>query len=733
MRLSPAELIALVDAKETSPHRFLGLHPLAGGGLVARALFPWASACEFVPDGPAKPVPMTQLHASGVFEVELPGAALFRYRFRVTYPDGVSRLVDDPYRFLPTISEDDLFLIGKGDDHRAHHKLGSHVRTLDGVLGVSFAVWAPSARRVSVVGDHNLWNGHAHPMRNLGASGIWELFIPGVHAGARYKYEIVGPHDSTPFLKTDPYGLHFEPSPNHAAIVCDLSKFIWNDAAWMEARRTRDLRSRPMSVYEVHLASWRRVPEEGGRVLGYRELGQQLADYCVKMGFTHVELMPPSEHPFDGSWGYQVTGFYAPTHRFGSPLDFMTMVDALHRANIGVIVDWVPAHFPRDFFALARFDGTHLYEHADPRLGEHQDWGTLIFNYGRHEVRGFLVCSALSWLERFHVDGLRVDAVASMLYLDYSRKAGEWVPNRFGGRENIEAIEFLKQVNSLVRLYQPGVVMIAEESTSFPGVTKSVPEGGLGFDFKWNMGWMHDTLDYFRQDPLFRKFNHDKLTFGMLYQWTESFVQSFSHDEVVHGKGSLIGKMGGGDDATKAANLRCLLALQWSWPGKKTLFMGCEFGQFAEWKYDASLDWHLLDYPIHLGVQRLVADLNKLYVADADLAENELRPESFNWLVADDGAQSVLAFERRGRDCAWTVAGNFTPVERTYRLGVPFPGRWEEALNTDSKHYAGHGLGNLGGVEAESIPCQGRPYSIEVRLPGLSMVIFRQSSAKPKA
>ena len=437
MRLSPAELTALVDAKETSPHRFLGLHPLAGGGLVARSLFPWASACELVLEGPTKPVPMKQLHASGVFEVELPGTALFRYRFRVTYPDGVSRLVDDPYRFLPTISEDDLFLLGKGDDHRAHYKLGSHVRTLDGVLGVSFAVWAPSARRVSVIGDHNLWNGHAHPMRNLGASGIWELFIPGIHAGARYKYEIVGPHDTTPFLKTDPYGLHFEPSPNHAAIVCDLSKFVWNDAAWMEARRSRDLRTQPMSVYEVHLASWRRVPEEGGRVLGYRDLGEQLATYCVKMGFTHVELMPPSEHPFDGSWGYQVTGFYAPTHRFGSPLDFMTMVDALHRANIGVIVDWVPAHVPRDFFALARFDGTHLYEHADPRLGEHQDWGTLIFNYGRHEVRGFLVCSALSWLERFHVDGLRVDAVASMLYLDYSRKAGEWVPNRYGGRENI--------------------------------------------------------------------------------------------------------------------------------------------------------------------------------------------------------------------------------------------------------------------------------------------------------
>ena len=403
----------------------------------------------------------------------------------------------------------------------------------------------------------------------------------------------------------------------------------------------------------------------------------------------------------------------------------MTMVDTLHRAGIGVIVDWVPAHFPRDFFALARFDGTHLYEHADPRLGEHQDWGTLIFNYGRHEVRGFLVGSALSWLERFHVDGLRVDAVASMLYLDYSRKDGEWIPNRHGGRENIEAIEFLRQVNALVHLYHPGAAMIAEESTSFPGVTKEVAAGGLGFDLKWNMGWMHDCLGYFRQDPLFRKFHHDKLTFGMLYQWSEAFVQSFSHDEVVHGKGSLIGKMSGGDDATKAANLRCLLALQWTWPGKKTLFMGCEFGQFAEWKYDASLDWHLLAYPLHAGVQRLVADLNRLYVGEAALAENELRPEGFEWLVTDDGAQSVVAFERRSRGRAWVVAGNFTPVERTYRLGVPWPGRWQEAINTASRHYAGQGLGNLGGVHAEAIPCQGRPYSIEVRLPGLAVVVFR--------
>ena len=725
MRLSPAELTALVDATETCPHRFLGLHALGDGGCVVRCLLPGAVSVEVRDLAAGVGLPMERLHAVGLFERVIPRREALRYRLRATYADGTARELEDPYRFWPTISEDDLFLLGKGDDHRVYHKLGAQLRTLDGVAGVSFAVWAPSARRVSVVGDFNLWNGRAHPMRVLGASGIWEIFVPGLAAGTRYKFELVGPHDRTPFLKTDPYGLHFEPSPNHAAIVCDLSGFVWNDAVWMESRRRRDPRTRPMSVYEVHLASWRRVPEEGGRVLGYRELGEQLAAYCVELGFTHVELMPPSEHPFDGSWGYQVTGFYAPTHRFGSPLDFMTMVDTLHRAGIGVIVDWVPAHFPRDFFALARFDGTHLYEHADPRLGEHQDWGTLIFNYGRHEVRGFLVGSALSWLERFHVDGLRVDAVASMLYLDYSRKDGEWIPNRHGGRENIEAIEFLRQVNALVHLYHPGVAMIAEESTSFPGVTKEVAAGGLGFDLKWNMGWMHDCLGYFRQDPLFRKFHHDKLTFGMLYQWSEAFVQSFSHDEVVHGKGSLIGKMSGGDDATKAANLRCLLALQWTWPGKKTLFMGCEFGQFAEWKYDASLDWHLLAYPLHAGVQRLVADLNRLYVGEAALAENELRPEGFEWLVTDDGAQSVVAFERRSRGRAWVVAGNFTPVERTYRLGVPWPGRWQEAINTASRHYAGQGLGNLGGVHAEAIPCQGRPYSIEVRLPGLAVVVFR--------
>ena len=725
MHLSQAELTRLVEGKESSPHRFLGLHPLSQGGYVVRALLPGATTCELIRDGEAKGVSMKKIHSSGIFEEEIKSKSSFRYQFKVTYPEKITHLIEDAYRFLPTLSESDLFLIGKGDDHKVYHKLGSHLATIDGVKGVRFAVWAPSARRVSLVGNHNLWNGRTHPMRLLGSSGIWEIFIPGLTAGACYKYEILGPASETAFLKTDPCALSFEPPPHHAAVVCDLSAFDWRDSDWMEKRRQVTSRHMPVSVYEVHLGSWRRVPEDNNRPLNYRELGQQLAEYCNRLGFTHVELMPPTEHPFDGSWGYQVTGFYAPTHRFGSPLDFMTLVDTLHRANIGVIMDWVPAHFPKDTFALAQFDGTHLYEHADPRLGEHQDWGTLIFNYGRHEVRGFLVGSALSWLDLFHIDGLRVDAVASMLYLDYSRKNGEWLPNEHGGRENLAAIEFLKQTNALVHLYHPGAITIAEESTSYPGVTQPIAEGGLNFDYKWNMGWMHDSLNYFKEDPLYRKYHHNKLTFGMLYHWSEAFIQSFSHDEVVHGKGSLMGKMGGGDFHSKAANLRCLLALQWAWPGKKSLFMGCEFGQVAEWNHSRSLDWHLLQYPLHEGLQKLVADLNALYKKDKTIAERDFDSQGFNWVHADDGDQSVLIFERHGYDCSWVVAGNFTPVERTYRFGVPCMGKWEEAINTDSAYYAGKGSGNLGGVVAEKIPAHGRPQSIQVCLPGLSVVIFR--------
>ena len=728
MLLSPAELKSLIDGTESCPHRLLGHHSIGGGGTVVRGLFPGAIQCEILKKQSKRGLKMTLLHELGLFERTFKEKELFRYQFKVTYPDGTVTQVEDPYRFLPTISEYDLFLFGKGDDHQIYQKLGSHLRTMDGVKGVSFAVWAPSARRVSVVGDHNFWNGRSHPMRSLGASGVWELFIPHLQAGARYKFEIVGPHESTPFLKTDPFGLQFEPSPNHAAIVCDLSGFIWHDQDWMESRRRTNSRLHPVSVYEVHLASWRRVPEEGNRLLSYQELGEQLAEYCQRLGFSHVELMPPAEHPFDGSWGYQVTGFYAPTHRFGSPWDFMTLVDTLHRAGIGVIIDWVPAHFPKDAFALAQFDGTHLYEHADSRLGEHQDWGTLIFNYGRHEVRGFLVGSALSWLERFHIDGLRVDAVASMLYLDYSRKEGEWIPNRYGGRENLDAIEFLRQMNALVHVYHAGAITIAEESTSYPGVTKPINEGGLGFDYKWNMGWMHDTLGYFKENPLFRKYHHHQLTFGMLYQWSEAFVQSFSHDEVVHGKGSLMNKMAGDGFSEKAANLRCLLALQWAWPGKKSLFMGCEFGQFAEWNFAQSLDWHLLQYPIHSGLQKLVADLNALLRRDPTIAERDYDSGGFAWIHADDASQSVLTFARHGYGCSWVVAGNFTPVERTYRIGVPTGGFWEEALNTNASAYAGSGLGNLGGVQSQPISSHGFSQSIEVCLPGLSLLIFRKTT-----
>ena len=598
-------------------------------------------------------------------------------------------------------------------------------------MGTAFAVWAPEARRVSVVGDFNNWDGRYHMMRTLGASGIWEIFIPGIRPGARYKYEILGPNGPVPFLKSDPYAVRFEPPPHNASIVHSLDGYTWQDAAWLAQRAATDWQRKPVSIYELHLGSWKRVPEDGGRPLTYRELASQLPAYLTGMGFTHVEFMPPAEHPFDGSWGYQVTGFYAPTQRFGTPHDFMALVDALHAASIGVIIDWVPAHFPRDAFALEAFDGTHLYEHADPRQGSHLDWGTLIFNYGRHEVRTFLAGSALAWLDRFHVDGLRVDAVASMLYLDYSRKEGEWIPNKFGGRENLEAIHFLRHTNELVHQHFPGALLIAEESTSFAGVTRPVHEGGLGFDLKWNMGWMHDTLEYFAKDPLYRKWHHNLLTFGMLYQYSEKFVQAFSHDEVVHGKGSMLNKMPQPDIARRAQNLRAFYAFMWAWPGKKTLFMGNEFGQYAEWKYDQSLDWHLLQYAPHKGLQLLVGDLNKLYREDDALARNEQFPGSFQWLEANDADNSVLTFLRLSTDggLAWMVAANFTPVERTYRIGVPCDGQWREAINTDAPAYNGHGAGNLGSVNADTGHAwNGQPHSIHVCLPAMSTIIFRHQN-----
>ena len=733
MLLSKSDLDALVGARHRHPHDVLGMHTTTHdgrSGVVVRSFQADAKSIRVIDeslDHGTKPE-MHRLHEAGLFELFIPGRKVFPYRLRIERHSGEFAEVHSPFAFLPTIGENDLYLIGEGSDERVYEKLGAHLRRISGIAGTAFSVWAPSARRVSVVGDFNAWDGRYHPMRPLGSSGVWEIFIPGVAAGAKYKFELVGPKDDTPYLKTDPYGAAFESPPHNAAVVADLSGYAWGDGEWMAKRAKADLRREPVSVYEMHLGSWRRKTEEGHRPLTYRELAHELADYCVETGFTHVELMPPSEFPFEGSWGYQVSGFYAPTHRYGDPKDFMHFVDTLHRRGVGVFIDWVPAHFPRDAFSLAGFDGTHLYEHEDPRLGAHTEWGTLIFNYDRHEVRGFLVGSALAWLERYHIDGLRVDAVSSMLYLDYAREPGEWLPNKDGGRENYGAIEFLRRVNEVIHRKFPGVVTIAEEATAFPGVTTPVEHGGLGFDFKWNMGWMHDTLAYMKKDPIDRKWHHDRITFAMLYQYTESYVLALSHDEVVHGKSSLINKLPQWDSAGKARNLRALYAYMWTWPGKKTLFMGSEFGQTSEWAYDRSLDWHLLRYKDHSGIRKLITDLNALYRSEPGIAEAEQRSEGFEWVNPDDRDSSVLSFLRRDAEakCWWLVVGNFTPVQRDeYRVGVPFPGRWTEVLNSDAADYGGTGVGNLGGVNSDPVVWNGRPHSVRLCLPGNSVVVFR--------
>ncbi len=674
--------------------------------------------------------PMGHLGNSGIFECFLEGRSKhFPYRLRVTDPQGAVSQIYDPYAAWPTLSEDDLYLINQGNHHHIYDKLGAHAHAVDGIKGFRFAVWAPSARAVSIAGDFNHWQPRFHPMRSLGSSGIWEIFIPGVEAEEKYKFRIIGP-DGKERLKTDPYAAHYEAPPHNAAITWQTGKgFQWTDGDWLTKRRTTNWQQAAMSIYEVHFGSWKRVIEDGGRPFTYREMAHSLGEYCSEMGFTHVEFMPLAEHPFDGSWGYQVTGFFAPTRRFGSPEDFMYLVNHLHGLGIGVLIDWVPAHFPRDAFALAEFDGSHLYEHADPRQGAHQDWGTLIFNYGRHEVRNFLIGSALCWFDRFHIDGLRVDAVASMLYLDYSRKHGEWIPNKFGGRENLEAIEFLRQVNDLVHQYYPGALMIAEESTAFGGVTKPTKEWGLGFDLKWNMGWMHDTLQYMKQDPIHRKYHHNELTFGMLYQFSERFTLVFSHDEVVHGKASMVVKMGCGHDIRqKARDLRCLYALMWAWPGKKTLFMGCEFGQGDEWRYDQSIQWHLLQYPEHRGTQLLVRDLNHWLQQNPGLMRHEMQPQGFEWINGGDYEQSVLSFVRYGEEEAETTVfiANFTPVTRdVYRFGVPHRGRWKEVLNSNATCYDGEGFGNFGEVITDDQPWDGRAQSLAICLPGLSALFFR--------
>jgi 1,4-alpha-glucan branching enzyme len=732
MILTDAELQSLVQLMHQSPHALLGMNPLGGkSGVVVRALLPDADRIEVQPVH-EKNKPSFLLERIGqtdIFEGTTRDAnSVYAYDLVVTDRQGKTRRTRDPYSFLPTLGESDLYLFGKGDERKIYEKLGAQLRVIDGVQGTSFAVWAPNAQRVSVVGDFNQWDGRFHSMRLLGASGVWEIFIPGVGQGTHYKFEIRDAHGHIK-LNTDPFGFYFEVAPKQAAIVWDTQKFKWTDGAWLKKRREQSALRSPVSIYEVHAGSWQK--KSATESWSYRELAKPLVEYVTRMGFTHVEFLPLAEHAFYPSWGYQVTGFYAPTSRFGSPDDFQFLVNALHEAGIGVIVDWVPAHFPRDEWALARFDGTALFEHEDPRKGAHQDWGTLIFNFGRHEVSNFLIANALYWCDRFHIDGLRVDAVASMLYLDYSRKAGEWIPNQHGGRENLEAIEFLRKFNHITYTEFPGVVTIAEESTAWPQVTRPPYIGGLGFSFKWNMGWMHDTLGYFAREPIHRKFHQNDLTFAMLYHHHENFILPLSHDEVVHGKRSLLGRMPG-DDWQRFANLRVLLGYQWMFPGKKLLFMGNEFGQSAEWNENAQLDWWLLEAgPYHRGLQKFIEDLNRFYVGSPGLWQADYDHAGFQWIDCTDRDNSVMSFLRQTTDGKnqTVVILNLTPVPRgSYRIGLPKGGRWKEVLNSDAGIYAGSNQGNAGGITAAAIPCHGQPQSADFVLPPLSLVVFQAES-----
>ncbi|CAN5546927.1 1,4-alpha-glucan branching protein GlgB [soil metagenome] len=714
---APEEISRLVRGEHHDPHAILGAHP-AADGTVVRAFHPDAKAAELVAtDGTT-----TQMQplGDGLWAAQIP--EVMSYRTRFTFADGETWEREDPYRFGPTLGDVDLHLIGEGTHERLYDVLGAHPRSHEGVAGVSFAVWAPNARSVRIVGDFDRWDGRLLPMRSMGASGVWELFIPGIGQGELYKFEILGA-DGKLRLKADPFAFAMQVRPETASRVWDSSVYPWTDADWMQQRDARNAYTSPMAATEVHLGSWMRNSD--GSWLGYRHAAEKLVEHCRRFGFTHVELLPVAEHPFDGSWGYQVTGYFAPTSRFGNPDDFAALVDALHNAGIGVLVDWVPAHFPTDDFALRRFDGTALYEHADPQRGEHPDWGTLIFDFGRAEVRNFLVSNALFWLERYHIDGLRVDAVASMLYLDYSRKVGEWTPNVHGGRENLEAMAFLREMNQRVYGRFPGAVTIAEESTSFPGITRPVHLGGIGFGFKWDMGWMHDTLEYFAEDPVHRRYHHDRLTFRGLYAGTEHFVLPLSHDEVVHGKGSLLRKMPG-DDWQRFANLRALLVNMWGQPGKKLLFQGAEIAPWEEWSHERALPWELLDAPMHGGMARFVSDLGRVYLASPALWAADHEADGFAWIDASDVEASVYSWIRRGNGDVAVVVLNLTPIPRQdYRLGLPLGGRWVEAINSDSEHYGGSNLGNLGGVEAVDSSWHGQPFSAVVSLPPLSGLILR--------
>ncbi|CAI8726576.1 1,4-alpha-glucan branching enzyme [Methylocaldum szegediense] len=718
-----SELQRIILARHHDPFAVLGRHRTPSGDVV-RAIIPQAETVRIGESGPE----MQRIPGTDLFECRLEQDSIPQH-YRLVWTDKTGQLQShiDPYTFPPQLADFDLYLFGEGRHWHIYRFLGAHPRTVDGIDGILFATWAPNAERISVVGDFNAWDGRRHPMRVRGSSGVWELFIPELKPGTLYKFEIRNRQQGTVFLKTDPYGRQFELRPNTASIVPSDQAYDWHDDDWMEHRANRDWLHEPMSVYEVHLGSWRR--DASGHFLNYRELAEQLVAYVKKQGFSHIELLPITEHPFDGSWGYQTTGYFAPTSRFGTPDDFRYFVDYCHQNGIGVFLDWVPAHFPKDAHGLAHFDGTALYEHEDPRLGEHRDWGTLIYNYGRNEVRNFLLGSALYWLEEFHIDGLRVDAVASMLYLDYSRQPGDWIPNKYGGNENLEAIAFLRELNTVTHQQFPGTLIMAEESTAWPQVTRPTWTGGLGFSMKWNMGWMHDTLAYMSKDPIYRHYHHDQLTFGLLYAFTENFILPFSHDEVVHGKGSMLQKMPG-DEWQRFANLRLLYTFMFTYPGKKLLFMGCEFGQSTEWNYDKALEWHLLEYPFHNGLQRLVGDLNQLYRETPALHRYDFEQKGFEWIDCHDAPQSVLSYLRRSSDEFAVMVFNFTPVPRqNYRIGVPEPGVYTEVLNSDSRHYGGSNVGNSA-VTAEAKEWMGRPYSISLTLPPLAGIVLTREVLK---
>lgn len=733
---------ALIAGRHGAPFDVLGRHVMTLEGelvTIIRAFMPGVSAMWVEPQPPVgakagagEPLAMKRLRPEGLFSLVLPGEQLSEYQFDVRRDDSAIERAADPYSFPPLLSDYDLYLIGEGTHQDLYERLGAHPRRMRDVDGVSFAVWAPNARRVSVVGDFNGWDDRAHPMR-MRSNGIWELFLPGVTIGALYKYSILSWNQGFRALKADPFAFTAELRPGTASRVWDLGGYVWKDETWLHSRAEANGYEAPISIYEMHAGSWR--PDSGaddGSRVSYRDLAHQLAPYLQQMGYTHVELMPVAEHPFDGSWGYQVTGYFAPTSRFGAPQDFMYFVDYLHQHNIGVLLDWVPAHFPKDAHGLAFFDGSHTYEHADPRQGEQLDWGTLVFNFGRNEVRNFLISNALFWLDKYHIDGLRVDAVASMLYLDYSRKEGQWVPNQYGGRENLTAIDFLRQCNSTVSQRYPHALMIAEESTAWPGVTKPVSEGGLGFSYKWNMGWMHDTLQYFHREPVHRQHHQNEITFSFVYAFSERFMLPFSHDEVVHMKGSMLNKMPG-DHWQKFANLRALYTFMYGHPGKKLLFMGSEFGQWAEWNFAGFLDWALLDehnpdVERHRKLHDFVAFLNHTMRMTPALYEQDTIPDGFEWIDGSDAAQSVVSFARWGkrREDLVIVVGNFTPVPRyNYRVGAPVAGRYSEIVNSDATTFGGSGVVNGAVIETEPVAAHGRTHSLSLTLPPLATIMLR--------